>query len=67
MGLSKKAIEEYKEIYKKEFGEEISDGEAQEQGENLIRLFKVIYRPIPGENYKEEKESSTGTTKEKAC
>jgi hypothetical protein len=47
MGLSKEAINEFKAIYREEFGEEISNAEAQELGESLISLFKVIYRPIP--------------------
>lgn len=45
--LSKQAIDEYKAIYKKEFGKEITDAEAEEQGMKLLRLFKIIYRPIP--------------------
>ena len=47
MGLSKKAIKEFKEIYKKEFGKTISDEEAEEKGQRLLSLFKIIYRPIP--------------------
>jgi len=47
MALSKEAIKEFKAIYKKEFKEDISDGKAQELGENLISLFKIIYQPIP--------------------
>lgn len=47
MGLSKEAIEEFKKIYFKEFKEEISDAKAKELAENLISLFKIIYRPIP--------------------
>jgi len=54
MQLSQKAIEEYKEIYKMEFGEEITDQEAYEQASNLLRLFQVIYRPLP-----EKKESDS--------
>jgi hypothetical protein len=49
MALSKEAIKEFKEIYFKEFGEEISDQEAREEAESLISLFKIIYRPIPEE------------------
>ncbi len=45
--LSQKAIDEYKTIYKKEFGKDITDAEAAEQGMKLLRLFKIIYRPIP--------------------
>ncbi len=46
MGLSNEAIEEFKEIYSQEVGEEISNEKARELGENLLSLFKVIYRPI---------------------
>lgn len=42
MDLPKEAIEEYKQIYKKKFGEEISDQEAYEQGCRLIRLIKLV-------------------------
>jgi len=44
--LSKQATEEYQMIYKKFFGTEISYAEALEQGEKLIKLFKIVYRPI---------------------
>jgi hypothetical protein len=47
MRLSKEAIEEFKKIYYKEFGKALSDEEAQEKGQNLLSLFKIIYRPIP--------------------
>jgi len=47
MGLSRKAIKEFKDIYREEFREEISDGKAQELGESLLLLFKIIYRPLP--------------------
>lgn len=43
--LSKDAIKEFQEIYTKEYGEEISFEEAQEKGERLVRLYKVIYKP----------------------
>jgi len=49
MTLSKKAIEEFKVIYLKEFGEEISDARAEEMGLNLLRLFQLISRPLPHE------------------
>ena len=49
MRLSKVAIEEFKEIYFKEFGEEITDEEAREMGENLVSLFEIICRPLPDE------------------
>lgn len=40
---------EYQELYKKEFGEEIIYAEAEQQGIKLLRLFNLIYRPIPKE------------------
>lgn len=47
MKLSKESIEEIKSLYYKEFGERVSDELAQEIGERLLSLFKVIYRPLP--------------------
>lgn len=49
MRLSKRAIKEFKRIYYKEFGKTISDEEAQEKGQSLLSLFKIIYRPIPAD------------------
>lgn len=45
MKLSKEAIEDFKKIYKEEFGEEINNAEAQELGLNLLYLMKIIYPP----------------------
>ena len=49
MKLTKEAIEEFKSIYQEEFGEILPDDEAYEKASNLLRLFKVIYRPLPRE------------------
>lgn len=56
--LSDEAVAEYQRIYKKHYGKEISKAEAIEQGQNLINLFKVIYKPLPKsvEVKKEKKE-----------
>jgi len=40
--LSAKAINEYIEIYKEEFGKDLSFDEAQKQAENLLKLIKLI-------------------------
>jgi hypothetical protein len=53
MSLSEEAIREFKKIYNREFGKTISDKEAQEIGQNLLSLFKIIYRPIPEDENKE--------------
>jgi len=50
MELSKEAIEEFKKIYYQEFGTVISDEKARELAENLLSLFEIIYRPLPGPN-----------------
>jgi len=44
MTLSKKAIQEYKEIFKKEYGQDLTDAEAREQGERLLGLFEVLFK-----------------------
>ena len=45
--LSEKALDEFKKIWREEFGEEISDEKASELGINLLTLFNAIYRPVP--------------------
>lgn len=44
--LSKKAVEEYLQIYKKEFGIELSFEKAEIESMKLLRLFKIIYKPV---------------------
>lgn len=51
MKLSQDAIEEFKAIYQEEFGETLSDGEAQEMGGRLLRLFQILCRPLPSESH----------------
>lgn len=41
--LSEKAIEEFKEIYKKKTGKKLNDQEAYESAQNLINLFKILW------------------------
>ena len=42
MDLSKEAVTEYKELYKKEFGIELSQEEAQTQARNFLRHMSVV-------------------------
>ena len=58
MQLSKKAIDEYKAIYKRRFGKDLTDEEAYKQGSNLLRLFQVIYRPLPEKKEDDSKKNS---------
>lgn len=45
--LSKEAIKEFKEIWKAEYKQRLSDKEAIGRAIRLISFFKVIYKPIP--------------------
>ena len=47
MRISKERIEEFKQLYLKQFGEGLSDEEAHELALQLLQLFKVVYRPLP--------------------
>jgi hypothetical protein len=40
--LSRRAIEEFKEIYLDEFGKTLSDDEAQQMALGLLRLFNIL-------------------------
>lgn len=44
--LSDEDIQKYQEIYKINFGVNISQDQAYEQGAKLIRLIELIYKPI---------------------
>jgi len=47
--ISDKALEEFREIWKEENGEEISNESAMEEATQLLTLFDAIYRPIKKE------------------
>ena len=66
MRLSSKAIQEYKEIYKKEFGEELSDAEAEEQALRVLHLFWLLLCPLPQHPERKNFDNSpkAGTMKE---
>lgn len=54
--LSHEALEDFKKIWREQFGEDISDEKATEEGINLLTMFNVIYRPIKKEWLKEYEE-----------
>ncbi|MFC1622456.1 hypothetical protein ACFL1Y_00460 [Patescibacteria group bacterium] len=39
-------LEEFRELYKKNFGKEISKAEALDSATKLLTLMKIIYQPI---------------------
>lgn len=43
MEISKERLEEFKKIFKKEYGKELTDEEAYEYASNLLGLFKVLF------------------------
>ncbi len=47
MRLSEKAIDELMAIYKEEFGADIHRDEAAEMGDRLLRLIRLLLRPLP--------------------
>jgi len=50
--LSDEQIKKFQKIYKKRFGKEINREEAYEKGVKLIRLVKLVYKPMTEEEYK---------------
>lgn len=47
--LSDKALRDFQGVWKKEFGQDIPYEEAEMQATSLLRLFNLIYKPIPKE------------------
>ena len=45
--LSKEAIEEFKKLYKEQYGEGLNDFVATEAANRLVRMVDLIYKPIP--------------------
>lgn len=43
MTISDKAVKEFKDIYKKEYGVELSDSDARDQGQRLVNFFEILY------------------------
>lgn len=49
--LSNKAIVDFKKIYQKKFDVNLTDIEANEKGIELLEFFRLVYRPIPKNEY----------------
>ena len=41
--LSDKVIQEFKDIFKKEYGQDLTDAEAREQGQRLMNFVEILY------------------------
>ena len=55
MTLSQKSIDEFKEIYKKEHGEELSDDEASESAHNLVGFVNLLWKCAVRDTKKKER------------
>lgn len=44
MQLSPKAINEYQNLFKQEFGKELTYEQAEEQAMKLLRLIQIVYQ-----------------------
>ncbi len=44
MSLSDKSVQEFKKIFKEEYGQDLTDAEAREQGERLVGFFGILYK-----------------------
>ena len=49
--ISEEILKEFKKIYKKRFGEYLSDQVALEKATKLLNLMKAVYRPMTKEEY----------------
>lgn len=47
--ISRKALEKFKVIWKKKFGQNIPDEVATDEAINLLTMFNAVYRPIKKE------------------
>lgn len=47
--LPKKAIDEFKQLYKEKYGEELNDFVATESANRLVQMMSLVYKPIPKE------------------
>lgn len=65
MNLTDQQVEDYRTIYKKRFGKEISKKDAYEQGVKLLQLMSAVFQPITKNeyekvnNYKDLKDGNT--------
>ncbi len=51
MQFTKEQVQSFKALYKKEFGEELTDEQAQIEASDLIDMLKVVCKPVKKETY----------------
>jgi len=55
MSLSDKATREFKDLMKKEYGEELSDSEARTQGEKLLQFAEILLKQAQIEHKRKQR------------
>jgi len=60
--LPKEAIEEFKKLYTKNYGIELSDEEATRRANNLVALYAAVYGNTSGRLESNENGSGSNTT-----
>ncbi len=53
--LSKQAVEEFRTIYRNQYGKELSFADATKQANSLIRLYKAVLSPLKNETSQNRK------------
>ncbi|MCL4353462.1 hypothetical protein M1615_03300 [Patescibacteria group bacterium] len=59
MQLSDESIQEFKEIFKKEYGKEYTDSEAREAAKNLVGFFDLLIK-VDQRNKQNKNKSNAG-------
>ncbi len=52
--LSEQAVEEFRTIYRNQYGIELPFADAAKQASNLIRLYKTVLSPLKNETLKKQ-------------
>lgn len=63
--LSKEALEDFKKIWREQFGEDISNEDAMEQATRLLNICRVVFQPMPKAWEKRYNELLRGRAKKK--
>lgn len=50
--MNEEALEEFKKIYKDEYGVELDDKSARAKAEKLMTIIEAIYKPIMKDEYR---------------
>lgn len=52
MQLSQQHIEEFQQLYQRQFGQRLSAKDAAERGTQLVELMRHVYKPMTREQYR---------------